>query len=299
MSFKATGPCVKHDSIVIAYNYACVTIYKLLHHRGFSMTPRTRTGKSAFTLVELSIVLVILGLLVGGVLGGQSLINAAKLRSVVTQYQRYLTATEAFRDKYRGLPGDLKNGATFWGAADGSTGSTAACVTTAATGTLTCNGNGDGIILPSTSSNESYQFWHQLANAGLIEGTYDGIQHGSNTYSSTTANSPQGRYGSSLWFVWNWGISAGSTGTIYALQYDNFFEFGGIVANGDPDTVILKPEELWNIDTKLDDGIPATGTVIARNYGTCTNSASITDTSGTYLLTSSAVGCIAIFRQIF
>ncbi len=55
---------------------------------------------NAFSLVELSIVLVILGLLVGGVLSGQSLIRAAELRSITEDYARYVTATHTFKDKY-------------------------------------------------------------------------------------------------------------------------------------------------------------------------------------------------------
>lgn len=104
--------------------------------------------------MELSIVLVILGLLTGGILAGQLLIRAAELRSVTTEYNRYVTAVQSFRDKYFALPGDMNNAAAFWGAADGSTGNTAACVTTASTSTATCNGDGNGIVSPSSSSNE-------------------------------------------------------------------------------------------------------------------------------------------------
>ena len=70
--------------------------------------PRTRKNQG-FTLVELSIVLVILGLLVGGVLTGQSLIRAAELRTVSTQYATFSTAVNTFRDKYFTIPGDMTN----------------------------------------------------------------------------------------------------------------------------------------------------------------------------------------------
>ena len=78
------------------------------------MTKNQKTSHiSAFSLVELSIVLVILGLLVGGVLSGQSLIRAAELRSVTTEYSRYTTAISSFRDKYFALPGDMSNATSF------------------------------------------------------------------------------------------------------------------------------------------------------------------------------------------
>ena len=70
--------------------------------------------RKGFSLVELSIVLVILGLLVGGVLSGQSLIRAAELRAATQEYQRYYTATQTFRDKYFAIPGDFNNAQAFW-----------------------------------------------------------------------------------------------------------------------------------------------------------------------------------------
>ena len=60
-----------------------------------------------FTLIELSIVLVIIGLIVGGVLTGQDLIKAAEIRATVGQYEKYNTAVNTFRTKYNGIPGDL------------------------------------------------------------------------------------------------------------------------------------------------------------------------------------------------
>ena len=71
--------------------------------------------KQGFSLVELSIVLVILGLLTGGILTGQSLIRAAELRSVTTEFQKYQTAMMTFRDRYMALPGDMRNATAFLG----------------------------------------------------------------------------------------------------------------------------------------------------------------------------------------
>ena len=88
----------------------------------------------AFSLVELSIVLVILGLLTGGILAGQSLIRAAELRAVTTEYQRYVAAVQTFRDKYMALPGDMPNAIAFWGAAHATP---ATCQTTSSTTSAT------------------------------------------------------------------------------------------------------------------------------------------------------------------
>ncbi len=59
-----------------------------------------------FTLIEMSIVLVIIGLIVGGVLAGQSLISAAAVRAQINQIASYNAAVNTFRDKYGGIPGD-------------------------------------------------------------------------------------------------------------------------------------------------------------------------------------------------
>ncbi len=64
-------------------------------------------AQAGFTLVELSIVLVIIGLIIGGVLVGQDLIKAAEIRSQVAQIQEYNSAVNAFRDRYQVIPGDV------------------------------------------------------------------------------------------------------------------------------------------------------------------------------------------------
>jgi prepilin-type N-terminal cleavage/methylation domain-containing protein len=139
-------------------------------------------SRQAFTLVELSIVLVILGLLVGGVLSGQSLIRAAELRSITSDLSKYMAATHAFRDKYFSLPGDMTNATQFWGVLAG-TGSDTTCQNTASTSKATCNGDGDGSLLSTIggtaySSYENFRYWQHLANAGLIEGLYTGLGGG-------------------------------------------------------------------------------------------------------------------------
>lgn len=120
-----------------------------------------------FSLVELSVVLVILGLLVGGILAGQSLIHAAELRSINANAQKFITATHAFRDKYMALPGDMPNATAFWGAINATPATCAA--TNLYTGNATCDGDGNGLI---ENFEASKFFWSQLTLAGLLEGKY-------------------------------------------------------------------------------------------------------------------------------
>jgi prepilin-type N-terminal cleavage/methylation domain-containing protein len=267
-----------------------------MHRNTGRLQPPTR--RNAFSLVELSIVLVILGLLVGGILAGQSLIRAAELRSVTAQYQRFYSAVFTFRDKYFALPGDMNNAQSFWGVAHATP---ATCATTASTTAVTCNGDGDGILEDNAAgSNEVFRFWQHLANAGLIEGTYSGVGVVT-TYGATTANAPTGKLSNSLWFVYNWGTQSGATASgIFDGVYNNSFEFGGSGAatNSDPINAIFKPEELWNIDTKMDDGKPATGTLVMRGgIPSCTSAAVSSTLTATYLLTNSNLACAVMFRN--
>src|SRR5665213_3372659 len=66
-----------------------------------------RQNRQGFTLIELSIVLVIIGLIVGGILVGRDMIEAAKVRATVSQYEKFITAANTFKLKYGDLPGDL------------------------------------------------------------------------------------------------------------------------------------------------------------------------------------------------
>src|SRR5262249_43036826 len=153
-------------------------------------------------------------------LAGQSLIHAAELRAVTTEYSRYFAATRAFRDKYFAIPGDMPNATSFWGIA-GGTGSDATCQTTVSTDTKTCNGDGDGRVVTYSGSMEQYRFWQHLANAGLIEGTYKGV------VDATIAvvpgqQAPGSKLSSAVWWLNNSGTQSGAA-HLFDGSYNNIF----------------------------------------------------------------------------
>ncbi|PZP85983.1 MAG: hypothetical protein DI582_04060, partial [Azospirillum brasilense] len=265
----------------------------------------------AFSLVELSIVLVILGLLTGGILGGQSLIRAAELRSVSADSSRYRTAVYSFRDKYFALPGDMSNAVKFWGAQAGGTAdgydSTCSGLTTPATGTATCNGNGDGSIGSAISNTtiwcqrnfERFRLWQHMANAGLVEGTYSGVYDPASTsvtYPCRAAvirqNVPASRISNAGFNVIEWLEPLSTT------SMQNWILFGAHAFNGTSQLELfgaaVKAEEAWNLDTKMDDGMPFTGTVRTGSNGvTCVTAAAA---DATYSLNATAIACSLLMK---
>jgi len=259
-----------------------------------------------FSLVELSIVLVILGLLTGGILSGQSLIRSAELRSVSADMARYSTAVYTFRDKYFALPGDMANATSFWTAQDPTP---ATCITTPSSGQATCNGNGDGIILGNT--HESFRAWQHLANAGLIEGSYTGVT-GPFTVGDHDpgVNAPRLRLGANTGtsIYTQAAIAAGEVGAPYMFEgsYDLTLASGSC-GGWDCVEAMLRPEEAWNIDTKLDDGRAGLGAVVSRvscAVGGCmpgcnsaTSNAAGQAAAATYSLNNNQVACALYHRR--
>src|SRR5215467_11469871 len=112
-----------------------------------------------FTLIEIAIVLVIIGLLLGGVLKGQELITGARVRNLISQQDGIKAAFFGFQDRYRALPGDYA----------------AATVNIA---TASGNGNGNGRIeldatgTPAPIEHEEILVWNHLTAAGFMNGSY-------------------------------------------------------------------------------------------------------------------------------
>lgn len=262
--------------------------------------------QSGFSLVELSIVLVILGLLVGGVLAGQSLIRAAELRAVSTEYSRWVAATRTFQDKYFALPGDMTNATAFWGAADasGPGGSCASPHTNAGTGTQTCNGNGNGMIgysYPGSTvqvHNETFRFWQHLANAGLVEGQFTGIAEDAGYRISVGGNAPRSRVSGGTWESTRARNPGEAAADASGIVYGHILRLGAPTAFA-AGTPLFRPEEVWGVDTKMDDGLARQGSVITYEHNTCANGASISDLSASYRLDSTSRVCTVMFVRAF
>ncbi len=219
--------------------------------------------KNGFSLVELAVVLVILGLLTGGILAGRSLIRASELRSITVEAQGYKTAIYSFRDKYFALPGDMPNATRVWG--DQATGTNACADAAIPNGTPgTCNGNGDGWIGNNgygPAASEATRAWQHLANASLIEGTYTGYTAGAPNPALPGTNVPTSKLARAGWGLFYRGNAYGSSTSFIWRQSHNFLQIGNPDANG-LFSGVISPSEAWNVDTKYDDGFPETGRLL-------------------------------------
>lgn len=240
----------------------------------FKSSDVRRAFQSGYTLVEISIVLVVIGLLVGGILAGHSLIRQSALQSVVSEASQYKSAIIRFKDKYHDYPGDMSDAQDYWGAS-------------------TNNGNGNHIIeaaSAASTSGEAFEFWNQLSLSGEIAGHFTG-KSGPAAVMDTVpkVNAPASHVSNAGWGVTNLTNYAGDNNS-YAFNYGNVITFGS-ASTGNPTIAgAMKPDEAWNIDTKIDDGKPASGSIIAVEAAgflaaastKCTTSNANNDYTGVY-----------------
>lgn len=209
--------------------------------------------RNGFTLVELAIVMTIVGLLIGGVLKGQELLENSRMGTLASQLKSYEGAITTFRDIYKGIPGDHNN----------ATNVLKGCIA----GNNCANGDGNGIVGTgavnwhvSYDSSESFQIWKHLVLAELIKGVDPSRARVAATY--------------------NGGIDVPASplgGQIFAQTItgvDDLYGFNGITAylSGDrtggwTGTTLFTPATALKVDLKIDDGIAFSGTAKAVSSG--------------------------------
>lgn len=247
---------------------------------------RADNHTNGFTLIELSIVLVIIGLVVGGVLVGRDLISSAAVRAQISQIEKYQTATNTFRGKYGFLPGDIKDpeaakfGFTQRYPARGE-----------GNGDFLIEGYADwdddqgahwGIYL---ACGETGLFWRDLSQDRLVDGSFnDAIRYLGGVGCQNSVPSkyyPRAKISNNTYvYVWSGGWSAGGYGgdgdsvNYFGLSVVKPDAYAGGALAPDVDT-FLTVKEAHSIDTKIDDGRPQAGRVLAMYpnlYGQNANS---------------------------
>jgi prepilin-type N-terminal cleavage/methylation domain-containing protein len=193
------------------------------------MKHRSLTRQSGFTLVEIAIVLVIIGLLLGGVLKGQEMITSAKAKNLINDLKSVSTAFYAYQDKYKAIPGDDAAASTRFTGADNGNGNGTI------TGLFTANGAPGG-------GNESNTFWQHTRMAGLMSGAA----------TDAVALPPQNAVGGLLGVQSEVSAAGGST---YGMT-------GPVVCAGS-----VPWKTALAVDIALDDGSSATGDLRAGIAG--------------------------------
>ena len=125
-----------------------------------------KNNQKGFTLVEIAIVLVIIGLLLGGILKGQEMIVQAKIKNAITDFSGVSAAYFGYQDRYRATPGD-DNQATRW-----------------STPTAAIPGDGNrvlsGLYAPAAVTDETALWWDHLRRSGFLSGS--GVANPSNAF---------------------------------------------------------------------------------------------------------------------
>lgn len=203
--------------------------------------------KRGFSLVEMSIVLVVIGLIVVGVVTGSSMIYSAKLRNVISEYVRLKEGVTAFEEQYKYYPGDFNGASKYWENAK--------------------DGNGNWVIEGDIA--ERLYAWNHLALANVIEGAFTGEVVEDAPIYRENVNLPGSIFVHNHYMIGSSTVNDAIFGRLGAyIQY---------TSNDSPTSPwggALSPKDAKYIDTKMDDGMAFSGMVfgvdaIDANSGDC------------------------------
>jgi prepilin-type N-terminal cleavage/methylation domain-containing protein len=233
------------------------------------------SSQKGFTLIEIAIVLVIIGLLLGGVLKGQELINTARVRALNNSVDGITAAWFSFQDRYRAFPGDYLDarskinlpGAPAGGDGNGLVGKTGAAAT--------------------TSPLERAQVWVHLEAAGYITGGYDGTITATGTlnndqYGCSVTTCPDNGFGSGMMI---------NHGKLIAVPGAATDAHELITGRGIPVDVLAE------LDRKVDDGAATTGLMRVGINGTNWTGSALCIAAPDYALQAPSDDCAAVFRN--
>ncbi len=221
----------------------------------------SRKSLKGFTLVELSIVIVIVALIIAGVSAGRGLIAAARINAQVSDLQMYSTAFNAFRGQYNAMAGDMKNASSYW---PGVT-----------------NGNGNGMYetyafaaLPDLTK-EHFTLFQHLAAAKLIPGSYNNTYVLDIGYPSLKIDKRKGMIaGNQIYFTSvnpNWQLTAPEITQIYKAILFLTVSTPSAGNGASATQAVMTPKAAFAIDTKIDDGKPRRGKFMAFSYWSSVN----------------------------
>lgn len=264
-----------------------------------SPSPPVPTARSGFTLLEISIVLIIIGIITGSIYVGQHLYRSAQLHTALTEMESMRKAVEIFREKYNALPGDMPNATSLWGTDPGGCPNTASNTVKK---TETCNGDGDGnitVYLNSATRYEAFRAFQHLSNAELIEGSYSGVSGPLwEFHAMIDVNVPKSWLSGAGYTLYS-ATGAQANPNYFNREHKHILAFGAQSATDATIGPIVTAQEALIMDQKIDDGKPGTGRFYSWPQGSafsanCTTSAN-PDTAQ-YDTTRTTRECSLIFQ---
>lgn len=270
-------------------------------------------ARRGFTLIEVAIVLIVIGVLTGAILAGREMVVSARLSSEVKALTEYSQAASNFRQKYLALPGDFVNATSLWGTDVGCTGTAFNTLPK----TATCNGSDDGLIGSefitnfagndllqlqnngtTTPAYEEFRAWQHLSNGGFMKTPFAGVGNWDSA-SMGPANAPRS-------------VADGGFVSLFSMRNPTSFagvfaaDYGVVLVVGRRSTVagawsntapLFTPEQMQFMDDKFDDGFQANGRITSFNgAGANPNPGCTPIASGKYPLTNKNVICSLIYK---
>jgi type II secretory pathway pseudopilin PulG len=233
-------------------------------------------ARSGFTLLQLAVSLVGVGLIIGGIVVAKTFLDQFKVRSVISDFSTYESAIKMFRDQYNDFPGDFSTASTYWSSAS--------------------NGNGNGYI--DSGSDEDLYAWDHLQKAGLIGGTYTGAVYSGSLRYRWDTNAPGSKISGAGFYIRTPGASP-----IYSYPSPtntnliSLGSLGNVPVNGSPNNSSVTPSDAYSIDAKIDDGQATSGKMYALRgleyqltAGKCVTN-HYTSASATYVTTDTTNSC--------
>jgi hypothetical protein len=231
---------------------------------------------SAFTIVELAIVISVIALIISGVFISRQLVQTAKIANLAADMNKYRISLLGFENQYQFLPGDMPIADQIFDY-DTVSGTSDFCLTSSK-----CNGNGDGLITSESSAGAHHReithAWQHLHLAGYLDVAYEGQAKGDTavkcTAGITCPTSNIAKKSSMFFYTYTpqaASIICGDTSTdVVTTENLTLLNLGkestsSIHPAGIGDDAILTPIIAYYFDKKIDDGMPATGFVVSEN----------------------------------